>query len=86
MHTQTTNQYGDRRDGRVPLEDMQPKVEMVIREDAVMSKSGKAVKMNLEGREFSCCIHSDLPREFFSSSSIYSLWFSLVFIVPLSTD
>lgn len=53
-----------RRDGRVPLEDVTPKVLRIIEEDEVMAKTtGEAVKMNLAGRNFSCCIHSDLPRE-----------------------
>ncbi len=53
-----------RTNGRVKKEDVQPKVEMVIRDSSVISKTGKDVKLNLAGRDFSCCIHSDLPGEF----------------------
>lgn len=62
----------NRRDGRVKLEDVQPKVERIIAHDEVIAKTtGKPVKMNFSGREFSCCIHSDLPRE---SNTISLAW------------
>jgi UPF0271 protein len=48
--------------GRVPLETIEEKVRMMIKNDIVVSKSGKDLKLGLEGREFSCCIHSDLPH------------------------
>jgi hypothetical protein len=48
------------------MEDIEPKVRRIIQEDTVIAKtSGAAVKMGLTGRDFSCCIHSDLPCKFF---------------------
>lgn len=53
------------RDGRVALGDIAPKVQMAVQQDEVVAKTtGEAVKLGLEGREFSCCVHSDLPRKF----------------------
>jgi UPF0271 protein len=53
------------RDGRVPLGDIAPKVKLAVKDDQVVAKTtGEAVKLGLEGREFSCCVHSDLPRKF----------------------
>lgn len=49
--------------GRVPLKTIEEKVRRITAEDIVVSKSGKEVRLGLEGRQFSCCIHSDLPRE-----------------------
>jgi UPF0271 protein len=48
--------------GRVPLDAVQEKVRRIISEDIVESKSSKDVKLGLQGRNFSCCIHSDLPH------------------------
>ncbi|KAH8172501.1 lamB/YcsF family protein [Sarocladium implicatum] len=53
------------RDGRVPLTDIAPKVKLAVKDDQVLAKpTGEAVGLGLRGREFSCCVHSDLPRKF----------------------
>ncbi|KAF1993384.1 hypothetical protein P154DRAFT_582869 [Amniculicola lignicola CBS 123094] len=51
-----------RTSGRVPIDSVQEKVRQIIVEDNVLSKSGKCVKLGLEGRKFSCDFHSDLPH------------------------
>jgi len=50
-------------DGRVRLDEVQPKVEKMIKENMVIAKTTKSpIKLPFKGGRFSCCIHSDLPH------------------------
>jgi len=46
---------------RVTSDTVKAKMEKIIREDIVLTQEKQPVKLCLEGRSFSCCIHSDLP-------------------------
>ncbi|OQU98356.1 hypothetical protein CLAIMM_04153 [Cladophialophora immunda] len=49
--------------GRVPLEEVRPKVEKMIKDNVVISKTTQTpLKLDFKGGRFSCCIHSDLPH------------------------
>ena len=47
--------------GRVPIEEITDKVKGVIENDQVMSVAGSLATSHMKDRQFTCCIHSDLP-------------------------
>ncbi|EXJ77077.1 hypothetical protein A1O3_10235 [Capronia epimyces CBS 606.96] len=55
---------------RVPIDTIKEKVEKLINQDIVLTQENEPVRIGLEGRSFSCCIHSDLPSKSRNGQSI----------------